>query len=249
MSDAMAGKTAGSYKFGVKALFFDVFGTLVDWRTGVAREAETHLKPRGYTLDWLAFADAWRAEYQPSMEQVRSGQVSYAKLDILHRKSLDLVLPRFNVRDLPEDVAHSLNLAWHRLDGWPDLRPAFIRLEQRFLMAPVSNGNIALMVDLARRNTVHFDAILGADIAGDFKPKPQVFLAAAEAIGLAPSACMMVFAASHTTDAIGAAACGLRTASIARPDEFGMGKSATVCEVPVDVAAQDLNDLADKLGA
>ena len=244
-----AGEVPGSSKYGVKALLFDVFGTLVDWRTGVAREAETHLKPRGHAIDWLAFADAWREEYQPSMEQVRSGRIPYTKLDILHRRSLDLVLPRFGIRDLPEEVAQSLNLAWHRLDGWPDVAPAFMRLERRFLMAPVSNGNIALLVDLARRNSLRFDAILGADVAGDYKPKPRAFLAAAEAFGLPPSACLMVFAASHTADAIGAAACGMRTASIARPDEFGPGKSAAICDAPVDIAARDLNDLADALGA
>jgi 2-haloacid dehalogenase len=107
----------GSAKYGVNALFFDVFGTLVDWRTGVAREAEAHLKPRGYTIDWLAFADAWRAEYGPGMEEVRSGRIPFSRLDILHRKMLDRVLPRFGIKDLPEDVSRSLNLAWHRLDA------------------------------------------------------------------------------------------------------------------------------------
>ncbi len=244
MSDTLNGNVPGSATYGVKALFFDVFGTLVDWRTGIAREAEALLKPRGYALDLLAFADAWRAEYDPAMDDVRSGRIPFARLDVLHRRMLDLILPRFGIRDLPEDVAHDLNLAWHRLDGWPDLTPAMTRLGRRFLMAPVSNGNIALLADLARRNSLRFDAILGAEIAGDYKPKPRVYLAAAEAFGLPASACMMVFAASHTSDAVGAAACGMRTASIARLDEFGLGKAASTPAVPVDIIAQDLNDLA-----
>lgn len=152
----LAQTVVGSTKYGVKALFFDVFGTLVDWRTGVAREAEAHLKPSGYTIDWLAFADAWRAEYGPGMEEVRSGRIPFSRLDILHRKMLDHVLPRFSIKDLPEDVSRSLNLAWHRLDGWPDLTPGLARLGGKFLLAPVSNGNISLMVDLARRNNVRF---------------------------------------------------------------------------------------------
>ncbi|HLY55419.1 MAG TPA: haloacid dehalogenase type II [Stellaceae bacterium] len=232
----------------VKALFFDVFGTLVDWRSGVAREAEAHLAPRGYALDWLAFADAWRAEYEPSMAEVRSGSKPFAKLDILHRRSLDRILPRFGVGEVPEDVLQSLNLAWHRLDVWPDVPEGFDRLARRFLLAPVSNGNISLMVDLARRNRLHYDAILGAEIAGDYKPKPRVYLAAAEAFDLAPGECMMVFAASHYP-ADGAAGVGMCCGSVARPDEFGPGKAASVPSGPVDVAARDLIELAEKLGA
>jgi 2-haloacid dehalogenase len=233
----------------VKALFFDVFGTLVDWRTGVAREAEAHLKPRGYEIDWLAFADAWRAQYDPGMEEVRSGRIPFSKLDVLHRRMLDRLLPRFGIKDLPEDVLRSLNLAWHRLDAWPDVSPSFPRLGSRFLLAPVSNANISLMTDLARRNHLHFDAILGAEIAHDYKPKPRVYLAAAEAFDLPPGECMMISAAAHTGDLTGAAAAGLRTASVARPDEFGPGTGATVPKTSVDIAANTLRELADKLGA
>ncbi len=245
----MAHPVAASSRYGVKALLFDVFGTLVDWRTGVAREAEAHLKPRGYALDWLAFADAWRAEYQPGMEEVRSGRMAFAKLDILHRRMLDRVLPRFGISGLPEDVARSLNLAWHRLDGWPDLTAGMARLGTKFLLAPVSNGNISLIVDLARRNRLRFDAILGAEIAGDYKPKPRVYLAASEAFDLLPDQCLMVAAAAHSGDIVAAAAVGLRTASIARPDEFGPGTASCVPEVPADIVAQSLHDLADQLDA
>ncbi len=233
----------------LRALFFDVFGTLVDWRTGVAREAEAHLKPRGYALDWLVFADAWRTEYDPAMEEIRSGRMAFTKLDILHRRMLERILPRFGIADVTEDVLRSLNRAWHRLDGWPDVTSGLARLGRHFLLAPVSNGNISLLADLARRNNLRFDAILGAEIAGDYKPKPRVYLAATEALDLAPSQCMMVCAASHSRDLASAAALGLGTASVARPDEFGARTAVSVPETPVDIAADSLHDLADKLGA
>ena len=150
----------------VRALFFDVFGTLMDWRTSVAREAEQILKPLGYALDWLAFADAWRDEYQPAMEEVRSGRSAFCKLDVLHRRNLERILPRFGVSGLAEDAARNLNLGWHRLNAWPEVPGALARLKKRFLLAPVSNGNVSLMVDLARRNNLPWDAILGAEIAG-----------------------------------------------------------------------------------
>ncbi|MGB9041597.1 MAG: haloacid dehalogenase type II [Pseudolabrys sp.] len=231
----------------IRAMFFDVFGTLVDWRTGVAREAKRVLQPLGYSLDWTAFADAWRGEYQPGMEEVRSGRIPFSKLDILHRRNLERFLPRFNVRDLPDDVLRELTRAWHRLDAWPDVPPALGRLSKTFLLAPVSNGNISLMVDLARRNDFRWDAILGAEVAGDYKPKPRVYLAACEAFDLKPAECMMV--AAHSSDLAAAAACGLRTGHIARPDEHGPGTGEPKPTVPVDVAAADLNDLAAKVGA
>ena len=121
VSVGLAQTRLGNSRLGVKALFFDVFGTLVDWRTGVAREAEAHLKPRGYSLDWLAFADAWRGEYQPAMEEVRSGRIPFSRLDVLHRRMLNRILPRFEIKDEPEDVLQDLNLAWHRLDAWLEL--------------------------------------------------------------------------------------------------------------------------------
>jgi 2-haloacid dehalogenase len=229
-----------------KACFFDVFGTMVDWRTSVAREAEAILKPLGFGLDWLAFADAWRGEYQPAMEEIRSGRLAFCKLDVLHRRNLERILPRFNVSGLSEDTKRQLNLAWHRLDAWPDAAPGLMRLKQNCLLAPVSNGNISLMVDLARRNNFPWDAILGSEIAGDFKPKPRVYLAACEAFDLEPSDCMMV--AAHSNDLAHAAKNGLRTGHIARPSEHGPGKGETAPSVPVDVAGSSLEDLAGKLG-
>lgn len=230
-----------------KALFFDVFGTLVDWRTGIAREAEQVLKPLGVSVDWLAFADAWRGEYQGAMDQVRDGRIPFCKLDVLHRRNLDLILPRFNISGGAENVLHYLNLAWHRLDAWPDVEPGLTRLKRRHLLAPCSNGNISLMVDLARRNGIHWDAILGSEIAGDYKPKPRVYLASCEAFDLAPGDCMMV--AAHSHDLTHAAACGLRTAHVARPNEHGPGKGEAGPSVSVDFAADSLEDLARQLGS
>jgi 2-haloacid dehalogenase len=230
----------------IKALFFDVFGTLVDWRTSVAREARALLEPRGYALDWLAFADAWRGEYQGAMEEVRAGRIPFCKLDVLHRRNLERILPRFNIASLSDDALHDLNLAWHRLDAWPEVTSALARLKRRYLLAPVSNGNISLMVDLARRNGLPWDAILGAEIAGDYKPKPGVYLAAAAAFDLPAHECVMV--AAHSSDLKAAAAPGLRTAHIARPNESGPGHGESGPSVPVDFAAKDLGHLAEQLG-
>ena len=223
-----------------------MFGTLVDFRTGVAREAESILVSAGHKLDWGAFADAWRKEYQPALEEVRAGRMAFRKLDVLHRENLDRILPRFGVSGLAEDAARNLNLAWHRLPAWPDVARGLARLKRRFLLAPVSNGNISLMVDLARHNDFPWDAILGAEIAGDYKRKPRVYLVACEAFDLPPAECMMV--AAHTDDLMAAAKCGLRTAHVARPNEHGPGIGETAPKAPVDVAAADLEDLAAKLG-
>jgi len=230
----------------VKALFFDVFGTVVDWRTSIAREAERLLKQQGIAVDWLAFADAWRAEYQASLEEVRSGRRPFCKLDVLHRENLERVLPRFGVSGLSEDMLRDLNLAWHRLDGWPDSAPGLVRLKRQFMLAPVSNGNVSLMVALARRNGFPWDAILGSETAHDYKPKPGVYLAACEALDLAPAECMMV--AAHSNDLSHAASNGLRTAHISRPNEHGPGKGEPVPKAPVDFAARSLEELAEKLG-
>jgi 2-haloacid dehalogenase len=230
----------------IKALFFDVFGTLVDWRTGITEESERLLAPLGHRCDWGIFADAWRGEYQPAMEEIRTGRFPFSKLDVLHRRNLERILPRFEIAGVPEATLRNLTLAWHRLPAWPEVPGALARMRPRFLLAPVSNGNISLMVDLARVNDFPWDAILGAEVAGDYKPKPRVYLAAAEAFDLEPSACMMV--AAHSSDLAAAAACGLRTAHVARPDEHGPGTGETAPTVPVDLVAANLSDLADQLG-
>lgn len=229
----------------VKALFFDVFGTLVDWRTGVAREAQAMLKPLGYAIDWIAFADAWRDQYQPAMEEVRAGHMPYEKLDDVHRRMLQKIVPRFGLEKLGNTELDQLTLAWHRLDAWKDVSAGLARLRKRFRIAPVSNGNIALISDLARRNDICWDAILGADIARDFKPKATVYLSAAQSFNLQPSECMMC--AAHSGDLEAAVANRLRTAFIARPQERP-GVSESSPSIPVDVVSRTTEDLATQLG-
>jgi 2-haloacid dehalogenase len=230
-----------------RALFFDVFGTLVDWRSGVAREAEALLGALGVQLDWLAFADAWRAEYQPAMERVRSGNLPYRKLDSLHRENLERVLPRFGITSCDEPTLEALNRAWHRLDAWPDVAAGLRRLELEFWIAPVSNGHIALMVALARRNGFVWSAVLGAELAGDYKPKRQVYERACDAFDLAPHECMMV--AAHADDLRAAGSAGLRTAFVARPLEYGRGQASELPDAGFDVMATGIDDLAGQLGA
>jgi 2-haloacid dehalogenase len=156
----------------VKALVFDVFGTLVDWRTAIAREAETLLGRAGIAIDGPALADAWRAEYQPAMEEVRAGRLPFMKLDALHRRNLDIVLSAFGA-DADEATRRELVMAWHRLDAWPDVAAGLKALRADYRLAPCSNGHIALMVDLARRNDFPWDAVTGAELARDYKPKPD----------------------------------------------------------------------------
>lgn len=230
----------------VKALFFDVFGTLVDWRTSIARESLATLAPLGVAVDGEAFADAWRDQYQPAMEDVRSGRLPFGKLDRLHRRNLDIVLRNFGLGRLDEATRASLNLAWHRLDAWPDVAAGLSRLRRKFWIAPCSNGNISLMVDLARRNGFVWDAILGAELARDYKPKPAVYLAAAAAFDCRPEETMMV--AAHSSDLAAATATGMRTAFIARPDEHGPGRGESAATTPVDLSADNLTELADLLG-
>jgi 2-haloacid dehalogenase len=170
-----------------KALLFDVFGTCVDWRSGVARAGEALGRRLGITgVDWLAFADAWRDQYQPQMETVRNGQRPWVTLDVLHRESLDTVLAAFGLEDVPAAERDELTLAWHRLDPWPDVVEGLTRLKTRYVIAPCSNGHIALMVTMAKRAGLPWDAILGAEIARAYKPQPAVYLRSVAALGLEP---------------------------------------------------------------
>jgi len=230
----------------LRALCFDVFGTVVDWRTSIAREAAAALAGRGVERDWYAFADAWRARYQPAMEAVRSGRRSWTRLDVLHRENLLEVLREFAIEDLSAAAIDELNRAWHRLDPWPDVVAGLTRLKRRFILAPLSNGDVAIMIAIARRAGLPWDAILGAEVAGAYKPQPEAYLRSAALLDLAPAACMMV--AAHNGDLAAAGALGFRTAYVNRPTEHGPSQSTDLGpEGDYDVVAGSFTELADRL--
>jgi 2-haloacid dehalogenase len=231
----------------IKALTFDVFGTVVDWRSGVAREAEALLAPKGFDRDWPAFADAWRARYQPAMSAVRKGERPFVILDTLHRENLVELLAAEGIVGLSETEVDQLNRAWHRLDPWPDVVAGLTRLKRRFILATLSNGNVALMVAMARRAGLPWDAILGAEVSGAYKPLPEAYDSAARMLGLAPAECLMV--AAHPYDLRAAAARGFRTAYVRRPLEDGPGTEPPwPAKGAFDYAVGDFGSLADALG-
>jgi 2-haloacid dehalogenase len=231
----------------VKALAFDVFGTVVDWRRSIIREGEALGRAKGLSVDWARFADAWRGLYQPMLSRVRNGELPWTRLDDLHRMSLDRLLVDFGVPGLDEAEIDHLNRAWHRLDAWPDAVPGLTRLRRRFILATCSNGNVALMVNMARRAGLPWDAILGAEVARHYKPQPEAYLITVDLLGLRPDQCMMV--AAHNGDLAAAAGCGLRTAFVPRPSEHGPGQGTDLAPTrDWDVVAQDFVDLAAKLG-
>lgn len=231
----------------VKALTFDVFGTVVDWRSGIIREGEALGRARGLTVDWARFADAWRGLYQPTMERVRGGQMPWTRLDDLHRMSLERLLAEFEIKGLGADEIDHLNRAWHRLDPWPDVVPALTRLRQRYILATLSNGNVALLVNMAKRAGLPWDAVLGAEVARHYKPQPQAYLVTADLLGLRPEQCMMV--AAHNGDLAAAAALGFRTAFVPRPQEHGPGQTTDLrADRQWDVVAAGFGELAATLG-
>jgi 2-haloacid dehalogenase len=227
----------------IAALVFDVFGTLFDWRTSIAREVRS-LAP-GVAGD--AFADAWRRLYQPSLERVRSGERPFAKLDVLHRESLDRLLPEFGLGNLDPPERDRLNQAWHRLDPWPDVVEGLARLHSRFVLAPLSNGNVSLLIDLARHAGLQFDTVLSTELFQAYKPQPETYLGACRLLDRDPDSVLMV--AAHADDLRAAATNGLQTAFVARPLEWGASASF---EHPVDApftfSVGDLGELADRLG-
>lgn len=230
----------------VRALTFDVFGTVVNWRDSVAREARTFLAPRGHELDWYAFAEAWRGRYQPALEQIRSGARPWVSLDVLHRENLVELLAQFAITGLTEAEIDDLNLAWHHLDPWPDTVEGLIRLKRKFILATLSNGNIALMVDMAKYAGLPWDAILGAEIAQSYKPRPETYDRTAAVLHLDPSQCMMV--AAHNADLVAARGRGFRTAYVNRPLENPNKTKDLRAEHDFDVIADSFIDLAARLG-
>lgn len=232
----------------VRALTFDVFGTVVDWRSSIIREGEALAKRAGLAgMDWAAFADAWRALYQPAMSRVRNGEVPWVNLDALHRQSLDRLLGELEITGLSEAEIDDLNRAWHRLDPWPDAVPGLTRLGRRYILATLSNGNVALIVNMAKRAGLPWDAVLGAEVARRYKPQPEAYLTTAALLGLRPEQCMMV--AAHNGDLAAASAQGFRTAFVPRPAEHGAGQTRDVRpERGWDVVAESFVELATKLG-
>lgn len=233
----------------VQALVFDVFGTVVDWRSGVARDATPFLARYAPTADPAAFADAWRRRYSPAMEEVRSGRRPFVRLDVLHRENLEAALVEFGIGRgaVPSPELDALTLAWHKLDPWPDSVPGLARLKRRFIIAPLSNGNIRLMLDMAKRAGLPWDAILGAEVAQAYKPTPEAYLRTAEALMLEPGQVCLV--AAHNDDLAGARRCGLRTAFIPRPTEHGPRQTIDLRpEDDWDIIARDLEELAGQFG-
>ena len=233
----------------VRALVFDVFGTVVDWRSGIVRDGAALSAAKGIEVDWPAFADAWRAGYQPAMQRVRSGEIAPATVDRLHRGILDSLLPRFGLAALDEGERDALNRVWHRLDPWPDAVTGLDRLKRRFTIATLSNGNVSLLVDMAKRAGLAWDCVLSAEMFGHFKPDPEVYLAAARMLDVAPAELLMV--AAHPSDLAGAARAGLRTAYVPRPHEYG--PAGELRDPPgdrvFDHVARDFHALAAQLGA
>jgi 2-haloacid dehalogenase len=231
----------------VKALVFDTFGTVVDWRTSVTREVEALAKRKGVTVDGAKFADAWRAGYGPSMNRVRSGELPWTKLDVLHRMILETILGGFGLAGLSEAEKDALNRAWHRLTPWPDAVAGLTRLKKKFVIAPLSNGNISLMTDLAKHGGLPWDCILGAELARHYKPDREVYQSAADFLDLKPADVMMV--AAHLPDLRAAKGVGLATAFVARPLEYGPnGKPDLTADSSIDLSAKDFIDLASQLG-
>ena len=234
----------------IRACLFDVFGTVVDWRTSVSRDLAAFAKQKSISgIDWLEFAVEWRKLYQPSMDEVRSGRRPFTILDVLHRESLARLIGRYGIKDLSEADVEHMSRAWHRLDPWPDSVEGLRRLKTKFIIAPCSNGNIALMVNMAKRAGLPWDCILGAETARAYKPMPEAYLASCRQLGLAPGSVMMV--AAHNNDLKAAKAQGMKTAFVARPAEHGPGQSTDLAADPacVDVPARDFVDLAARLGA
>jgi len=231
----------------IKALTFDVFGTVVDWRSSITREGQALGRAKNLQVDWVAFADAWRGLYQPSMDKVRSGSIGWTKLDDLHRMALDQLLVDFKIMGLSEAEIDELNRAWHRLDPWPDAVPGLTRLKKKFILATLSNGNVALMVNMAKRAGLPWDTILGAEVAKHYKPQREAYHTTAALLGLRPEQCLMV--AAHNNDLAAARSFGLRTAFVPRPLERGPGGKVDVKPAQDwDVVADSFEDLATRLG-
>lgn len=246
MTGAGLGAAAAGVR-GVKALAFDVFGTVVDWRSSIIREGKALAKGKGFATDWGRFADRWRAGYAPAMNRVRKGELPWTKIDDLHRIILDALLVEFGINGLSEDEKRHFNQAWHRLDPWPDAVPGLTRLRRRYLISTLSNGNTSLLANMAKWAKLPWDVVLSAEMAKHYKPDREVYLMAADYLSCRPEELMMV--AAHKSDLQAARQAGLRTAYVPRPNERGPGGTAEEPDPEFDVVAKDFIALAVGLGA
>ncbi len=230
----------------VKALTFDVFGTVVDWRSSIIKEVSDFGESKGINADWEAFADKWRGGYVPSMDKVRTGELPWKSIDQLHRMVLDQLVEEFQINDLSESELVRLNKTWHRLEPWLDSIPGLTRLKNKYTLVTLSNGNISLLANMAKYSGLPWDVILSSELAGHYKPDKEVYLMAAKLLDLAPEEIMMV--AAHRYDLDAAGELGFATAYLSRPFEFGPnGVTDEADDMPYDIIATDMNDLAQKL--
>jgi len=231
----------------IKALAFDVFGTVVDWHGSVAREVRVLARAKGLRVNAVKFAKAWRAGYRPAMDRVRSGAAPFEKIDVIHRAILEDVLKQFRITALSEEERAQLNLVWHRLKPWPDSARGLKRLKSKFIIATLSNGNTGLLVDMAKFGGLPWDCIFSSDTFKHFKPDPEMYLGVADRLSLGPDEVMMV--ASHKDDLRAAAGCGLKTAFVKRPHEYGKNNNPDLAsEAEFTLNAESFHDLADQLG-
>ena len=230
----------------VAALTFDVFGTVVDWRTSIIREGQVLSLEKGFELDWESFADAWRRGYGPAMNRVRTGELPWLKIDQLHRLILDDLLVEFDLPDMSEDEIDHLNRVWHRLIPWPDTVLGLGRLKANFILATLSNGNVSLLTNMAKNAGLPWDVVLSAELSGHYKPDPEVYMKAADLLGLPHERVMMV--AAHKGDLRAAGALGFKTAYVPRPLEYGPDRVIDTTPDPAfDVNATDFLDMAEQL--
>ena len=230
----------------IKALTFDVFGTVVDWYSSIVAEGEKFGNTHGINIDWAQFALKWRAGYGPAMDKVRRGELPWQNIDALHRRILDSLLDAFEIADLSEAEKDYLNRVWHRLKPWPDVISGLERLRKRYIVATLSNGNVALLTNMAKFAGLPWDCILSAELTQHYKPDPEVYQIAANLLGLSPNEVMMV--AAHPGDLRAAQAVGFQTALVLRPLEYGPGRVQEVTAYLSDVVASDFDELADLLG-
>jgi len=231
----------------VSALVFDVFGTVVDWRSSIIRELEAFGRERRLKADWTALADAWRAGYQPSMDRVRKGEIGWTVLDELHRQTLEALLPKFGVSGLSEAEIRHLVHAWHRLDPWPDAVAGLARLKRRYIVGTLSNGNVALLLDMAKRAGLPWDMIFSAELARRYKPAPETYRSVPDLLRVEPGQVMLI--AAHNNDLVAARREGLRTGFVARPTEYGPHQTRDLkAEHDFDVVARDFIELAELMG-